>query len=117
MTALMAKARAVVVPSEWYDNLPLIVCQANACGKPVIASRINGIPEYVRDGINGFLFEPGNATDLAAVIDSVVQMPKNKLMALFRSSRVVAEREFDYARHYELLSGVIGELTMARAHV
>jgi len=40
---LMAKAAAVVVPSEWYDNLPHVLCQAGALGKPVIASRIDGI--------------------------------------------------------------------------
>src|SRR5204862_1250171 len=55
---VLAGACAVAVPSEWYDNLPLALCQANALGKPVLASRINGIPEYVQDDVNGFLFTP-----------------------------------------------------------
>lgn len=62
---LIEGSAAVVVPSEWYDNLPMIVCQAFASGKPVIASRINGIPEYVHHGFNGALFEPGNVAELA----------------------------------------------------
>lgn len=107
---IMAKARAVMVPSEWYDNLPFIVCQANACGKPVIASRINGIPEYVRDGVNGFLFSPGNVHELASVIDRVVRLPDEEMKALFQSSRSAAEREFDYDRHYEMLSVIFDEL-------
>ncbi len=63
---LLAGASMVLVPSEWYDNLPMIACQAFACGKPVVASRINGIPEYVKDGENGLLFTPGKAGELAA---------------------------------------------------
>jgi glycosyltransferase involved in cell wall biosynthesis len=64
-TELMEKAAFVVVPSEWYDNLPMIVCQAFAAGKPVIASRINGIPEFVSHEENGLLFSPGNPSELA----------------------------------------------------
>ncbi len=68
---LLAGASMVLVPSEWYDNLPMIACQAFACGKPVVASRINGIPEYVKDGENGLLFTPGNAGELAGCMRKV----------------------------------------------
>ncbi len=61
---LLLGSAFVVVPSEWYDNLPMIVCQAFAAGKPVIASRINGIPEFVKHEENGLLFSPGNAAEL-----------------------------------------------------
>jgi glycosyltransferase involved in cell wall biosynthesis len=61
---LLAGAAFVVVPSEWYDNLPMIVCQAFAAGKPVVASRINGIPEFVKHEDNGLLFSPGNVVEL-----------------------------------------------------
>ena len=54
--SLMRSSRFLVIPSEWYDNLPLILCQAYAMGKPVIASAINGIPEYVDNGVDGLLF-------------------------------------------------------------
>jgi glycosyltransferase involved in cell wall biosynthesis len=63
---LLGKAAFVVVPSEWYDNLPMIVCQAFAAGKPVVASRINGIPEFVSHEENGLLFLPGNPSELAS---------------------------------------------------
>jgi glycosyltransferase involved in cell wall biosynthesis len=61
---LLEKAAFVVVPSEWYDNLPMIVCQAFAAGKPVIASQINGIPEFVKHEQNGLLFSPGDSASL-----------------------------------------------------
>ncbi len=103
VTSLIANATAVVVPSEWYDDLPMIICQANAMGKPVIASRIDGIPEYVQAGENGFLFEPGNAAELAAVIDRVAAMPEPEYTRIAQTSRLTAERAFDYLGHYQTL--------------
>lgn len=70
-TEMLEKAAFVVVPSEWYDNLPMIVCQAFSAGKPVIASRINGIPEFVRHEENGLLFSPGNPSDLRQCMQRV----------------------------------------------
>jgi glycosyltransferase involved in cell wall biosynthesis len=59
---------AVVVPSVADESLPLVVLEAMACGKPVIASRLSGIPEAVVAGETGALFEPGDAAGLAALL-------------------------------------------------
>ena len=64
----IANARAVVAPSEWYENYPLSVLEAMGFGKPIIAANIGGLPEIVRDGVSGLLFQPGNANDLAEKI-------------------------------------------------
>ena len=64
LKATIAGASAIVVPSEWYENCPMSVLEAMAAGKPVVASRIGGIPELVLDGETGALFEPGNAAEL-----------------------------------------------------
>lgn len=64
----IAKARAVVIPSEWYENYPLSILEAMNYGKPVIAANIGGLPEIVRDGVSGLLFQPGDANDLAEKI-------------------------------------------------
>ena len=68
---LVAEARAVVVPSEWYENCPMTVLEAKAVGTPVVGARIGGIPELVREGVDGFLFEPGDIADLAQALVSV----------------------------------------------
>lgn len=107
---IMAGAAALAVPSEWYDNLPLILCQANAIGKPVLAARINGIPEYVHDGENGFLFEPGNVGQLAALIDKIAAMSGTDFAQLSQTARSIAENIFDYTAHYQKLSGIFEEL-------
>ncbi|MBI4280779.1 glycosyltransferase [Candidatus Uhrbacteria bacterium] len=51
---------ALVVPSLCYENAPQVIAEALAAGLAVIASRIGGIPELVRDGENGFLFTPAD---------------------------------------------------------
>jgi glycosyltransferase involved in cell wall biosynthesis len=110
MDRLVEDSAAVVVPSEWYDNLPLILCQANAAGKPVIASRIDGIPEYVREGENGFLFEPGNPLQLAELIDRVLLMPASDYTRVSKSARAFAEVVLDYPNHYRKLMSMIEEV-------
>jgi glycosyltransferase involved in cell wall biosynthesis len=63
-----AQMDVLVVPSLWLENSPLVIHEAFMAGVPVVGSRIGGIADLVRDGRNGLLFEPGNATDLAAAI-------------------------------------------------
>lgn len=71
---LVQRARAVIVPSEWYETFGLTAAEAKAVGTPVIASRIGGLTEVVRDGIDGILFEPGNTLELATAIESLKHM-------------------------------------------
>ncbi|MBV1867939.1 MAG: glycosyltransferase family 4 protein [Marinosulfonomonas sp.] len=71
LSHLVARARAVVVPSEWNENCPMSVLEAKARGKPVIGANIGGIPELIRDGIDGFLFTPGNANALAKSLNAL----------------------------------------------
>lgn len=59
----------IVVPSIWEEPLGMVVAEAMAFGKPIIGSRRGGIPEMVRDGENGILFEPNNAGELVAAIE------------------------------------------------
>jgi len=70
---LYAMCDVVVVPSVMADNgnkdgLPSVLLEAMASGKPVVASRIAGIPDVVRDGVNGLLFAPGDEQALAAKV-------------------------------------------------
>ena len=60
----LAGLDALVVPSIWEENSPLVIREAFAAGVPVVASNIGGIPEVVTDEVNGLLFEPGNVQDL-----------------------------------------------------
>lgn len=61
-------AKAVVIASVWFENMPYALLEALGAGKVVIASRIGGIIERIVDGENGFLFEAGDVEGLASII-------------------------------------------------
>ncbi|MFH1030333.1 MAG: glycosyltransferase, partial [bacterium] len=50
----------VIVPSLCAENAPTVIYESFACGVPVIASNVGGIPELVKNGYNGYIFEAGN---------------------------------------------------------
>ncbi|MFA5131093.1 MAG: glycosyltransferase [Patescibacteria group bacterium] len=68
---LINQAKTVVIPSIWYENMPLNMLEALARGKIVLASDIGGLPEIIRDGENGFLFTARSANHLAEKINGL----------------------------------------------
>lgn len=65
----------IVMPSRWQEPLGLISLEAGACRKPIVATRVGGIPEVVRDGENGFLVEPADVDGLRARVEALVCDP------------------------------------------
>lgn len=65
----------LVVPSVWNENTPLVVYSAQAAGCPVVGSNVPGIAESVRDGLDGFLFDPGSSASLAKLIRQLIVSP------------------------------------------
>ena len=63
---------AFILPSIADEDFPNVVLEAMMLGKPVIASRLAGIPEQVEDQVSGVLFQPGNSTELALAIEGFV---------------------------------------------
>ncbi|MEI6363436.1 MAG: glycosyltransferase family 4 protein [Actinomycetes bacterium] len=59
---------AIVVPSIWWENSPVVIEEALARRVPVICSDIGGMAEKVRDGIDGWHFEVGSPVSLAALL-------------------------------------------------
>jgi glycosyltransferase involved in cell wall biosynthesis len=62
-----------VLPSLFGEGLPMVVLEAMAIGLPTVASSVEGVPEAIRPGVEGLLFEPGNANDLADKIESMAK--------------------------------------------
>jgi len=72
---VLAEIDALVVPSLWYENTPLVVYSAQAALCPVVASDFPGISEVIHDQVNGLLFDAGNAGALAMRLSRLINEP------------------------------------------
>jgi glycosyltransferase involved in cell wall biosynthesis len=98
-------ARFAVVPSITYEMCPLVILEAFSHGVPVIASRLGAQREMVDDGVNGLLFEPGNANDLRDKMKRLWQDPE-LCRRLGQAGYEHVVRNHSEATYYERLMGV-----------
>jgi glycosyltransferase involved in cell wall biosynthesis len=68
LPGLLDGVDVVVVPSVWRETYSIVIREAFACGIPVLASRLGALPEGIREGENGMLFEAGSAFELAHLL-------------------------------------------------
>jgi len=69
-------SRFVIFPSQLYENLPLTIIEAFACGVPVLASKLGAMSELVEEGRTGWFFQPGDADDIARTAQRAWQQPE-----------------------------------------
>lgn len=98
LQAVIAGAAAVVVPSEWFENCPMSVLEAMAHGKPVVGSRMGGIPELVAEGKTGLLFKPGDVAELQEKLATLMALPALRQL-MGKQARVRAAQEFSLEKH------------------
>lgn len=110
LARIVRGARAVVAPSEWYENAPLSVLEALAAGKPLIGSRIGGIPELIDEGRSGWLFPAGNVDALADLLLKVSAMPDATLAAMGQEGRARVGRDFGRQNHIDAMLSLYSEL-------
>jgi glycosyltransferase involved in cell wall biosynthesis len=106
---LYENAAFLVIPSEWYENAPMTILEAYAYGKPVIGSRIGGIPEMIDHERTGMLFAMGDADELAEYIGNLWSN-KSLCRQMGHAARDKVEREFPSEVHYEHLMEVYRNL-------
>lgn len=106
LPAIMRDISAIVIPSVYYEPYPLVMLIALAYRIPLIASNIGGIPELVKDGLNGFLFKPGDADQLAKVIEKIARNPQvlEELRKNIVTPRRTEEEALDYENIYRKLT-------------
>lgn len=102
-------ARAVVLPSEWYENAPMSVLESFALGKPVAGANIGGIPELINDS-TGWLFESRNVDHLACVLSEISATNDARLTEMGRAARKLVETTFNRSRYVSKVLGVYAEL-------
>ena len=94
LPALYAAADVVLLSSS-FDNSPNAVLEANACERPVVATRVGGVPRYVTDGENGLLVDGGNADGFARATVRLLDDPAlRRAMGVAGRRRVVQRHDW-----------------------
>ena len=107
---LLRGAVLACVPSRWYENQPMIVLEALACGTPVVASDLGGAGELVTPDSDGALVPANDPAALAAAMAPMLEDPAQaRRMGL--AGREKVQREFAPGRHLANLDAVYGEAT------
>ena len=106
---LMRACDLFVYSSIGGEGIPRAILEAMACGKPVVATRVSGIPEAVRDGETGYLVGVG---DYEAFSDRVLKVLRDKQLRekMGMNARALIEREFNYKKIIPQLAQLIEEL-------
>ena len=102
LLSLMRSSTAAVVPSRWYENMPLSVLESLASGVPVVASHLGGLPELVTPEVDGLLVPHADPIALARALRRVLADPQRAL-EMGQAGRAKAEVAFDPDRHLEHL--------------
>jgi glycosyltransferase involved in cell wall biosynthesis len=112
LDALIAGCLFTVIPSEIFDNCPMCVLESFAHGKPVVGSRVGGIPEQITPEV-GYLFEPGNVAELACRLRELISdADLRQRMGSAARERVVAA--YSPEAHCEALLGLFNEVITHR---
>lgn len=88
-----------ILPSEWYENCPMSVLETFALGRPVVGSRIGGIPELIEEGKDGLLFPPGNVEALRERLEWMIDHPM-QAVKMGKAGRAKVENRFGPEVHY-----------------
>ncbi|RZM21718.1 MAG: glycosyltransferase [Pedobacter sp.] len=107
---LIRKARAVVLPSEWYENAPMSVLESFALGTPVIGAHIGGIPELVIKDETGWTFESRNIAELSSLLAQVSKMPVAAISEAGRAARLHVATNFNRQGYLDAMLALYEEL-------
>ena len=95
----------MVVPSIWWENAPLVIQEAQAQGRPVIASNIGGMAELVEDGVNGLGVSPNDPRALASAMRRIAEEPELRRQA-FQERTPPDDIDTTARRYLELIEAI-----------
>lgn len=108
---IISQAYLVIVPSIWPENYPYVILESFSQGKPVIGSRIGGIPELVKDKKTGLLFEPNNINDLTEKIKYAIKYRRAIIrMGQEAKNEIISKAAPD--KHYQKLIKIYSKLIL-----
>jgi glycosyltransferase involved in cell wall biosynthesis len=98
---VISHAKALVLPSEWYENAPISVLEAYASGVPVIGADVGGIPEMIENGKTGLIFASESVSSLTQALSNFEQLSQGEILALGAAARSMAESHYSRKQHTE----------------
>ena len=102
--------KLLVLPSQPTEGLPTTILEALACGTPVLASSVSGVPDVIKEDETGFLIRSREPADLADCIESI--LGREDLPEISRRGRELVEREYSFeaacTRYREILQSLDG---------
>jgi glycosyltransferase involved in cell wall biosynthesis len=99
---MIKSARFLIVPSECYENFPMGIAEAFACGVPVLCSDLGGMREIVEDGRTGLRFSAANSADLANKVEWAWSHPE-QIVAMGKNARREYQAKYTAEKNYPLL--------------
>lgn len=112
LRSLVRNSIATLIPSEGYDNCPMTVLESMALGRPVLGTRIGGIPELIDHQQDGFLVLPGDADSLADRMNWFDQH-RDEALEMGAVARAKMEDRFSRELHYDKLLDVYRQVSTA----
>jgi len=110
LRAAISCARAVVIPSEWYENAPISVLEASAMARPIIGANIGGIPGLIRQGETGVVFTRGSVDALVEVLTRVQRLPISTVRCIGLAGREWMRAEFSPAAYRDRMLALYQEI-------
>ena len=111
--AEMLQARALVLPS-FAEGLPVVIMEAMAVGRPVVTTRIAGIPELVRAGVDGWLVAPGDIVQLKQAMLECLQASPERLLEMGKAANAQVRLRHDADVEAAKLKGLFEKSLVAR---
>jgi len=102
---LLSDAAVCAIPSRWYENQPMAVLEAFACGVPVVATGLGGLPELIEPGTDGEIVPSDDPAMLAKAIDGLLHDPV-RAFAMGRAGLAKLHQRFTPERHLEQLDDI-----------
>ncbi len=110
---IVRAARALVLPSECYENAPVVLLEAYGVGTPVLGSDLGGIPELIVPGETGLLATAGSPASFAEQLTNMANLSDGELGDMGRAGRAFVEERFAREQYLEGLLDIYRELGAA----
>ncbi|MGZ5497289.1 MAG: glycosyltransferase family 4 protein [Candidatus Aminicenantales bacterium] len=105
----------ILVHPSYGEGLPNVVCEAMACGRPVILSNVLDHPRLVADGVNGYLFDRHDPAELARKIKQFIALPPDERHRMGQNGRAFAEKNLTLERYVREYDELLSRLVRSRA--